>query len=202
MPAWVDPLAGEHDHEYCRSGSPDRRLRRRCCRILKTEQLMPAAERLLKLFSKTSSRYFIRWRGVWNTVADRRQRLKVSINRLQVLVSHIFVPIPGHGGKNGTASSLMFSVPKGVDKHLLRPASDTCGLVRCQVHGIADPPGSYPGCEVSIGKSPIAVLPEEFRRNRRKLVTRGMPGKFPRHVGVRAIGCEVFRCMTVITSAG
>src|SRR5437588_3379478 len=96
-----------------------------CCQALQ-RYLFPARSRNRerKASSRTikqvaSSWNFVRGQGIGNRIIDRRQRLQVCEDRLQILVSHIAVPVPGHRRKNGTAGSLVFTRPKRGDEHLL-----------------------------------------------------------------------------------
>src|SRR5262249_40830840 len=50
-------------------------------------------------------------------VVDRRQRLKISEDRFEVVIRHIPIPIPRHWRKNRPSCSLMFTGSKCIHEH-------------------------------------------------------------------------------------
>src|SRR5262245_58767820 len=97
-----------------------------------------------------SMRNFIWRKRLRNRVLDGRQRLQISEDCLQIVICHIAIPNPRHWRKNWPSGTLMLAGAKGIDEHLLCPASQSCFFVRCEIHREADAPWSRPSAEMVV----------------------------------------------------
>src|SRR5947208_4587421 len=93
--------------ERCRGLFPlDRQAPLECCRGA-VGYLFPALPRnpkerlrLRAIQLAVSSRDLVRWKRIGNGIIDGRQGLQIREYRLQILICHVAIPIPGHRRKN------------------------------------------------------------------------------------------------------
>src|SRR6267143_3680527 len=147
-----------------------------------------------------SSWNLVRRQGIGNGIVYRRQRLQVCEDGLQVLVSHIAIPVPGHRRKNGTSGSLMFPGPKRSHEHLLSPASKTCGFIGCEIHCEADAPRPHPRAKMIVHDSQVFIRRNNARRDWRQLLRRRVPRELLSHIVFGSVGPKYLWSMTVVAT--